>query len=168
MPYISGCSTFRNLQVSAVTHNNAALAGGIVNRKSMWMLMIGVAVVLMFLGLVMLASVPFQDGGGNNNILPWASFVFSGGALATGAGMFVRARDIEEKSRPTRGVAQARQELLRANGICSVCKKEPAMIRCTLHTAKVCATCLTTHDSAWCEYVPCTRKSTAVGKGAWR
>jgi hypothetical protein len=116
----------------------------------------------------MLVSVPFQDGGGSTNILPYASFIFSVGALATGMGLYVRARDIEEKTRPSRGAAQARQDLARVNGICSVCKAEPAMIRCNLHNAKICATCLSAHDSAWCEYVPCGRKSTAVGKGAWR
>jgi hypothetical protein len=98
----------------------------------------------------------------------WSSFFFSLGALTMSAGFMVRAREIEEKSQHAKDAGGARHELMRVNGPCSMCKSEPAIIRCNLHNSRLCGTCLAVHDSAWCEYVPCGRKSTAVGKGAWR
>lgn len=133
--------------------------------RSVWLLVIGG--ILLVLGFIMMLAAPFEEGGAKP-MLPYISAIFSFGALVCGLGFFVRGQEIEENARPARELAQARQELMRANGTCAICKKEPAMIRCNLHNTKICATCLASHDSAWCEYVPCGRKSTAVGKGAWR
>lgn len=131
------------------------------------MLFLIIGGLLLFVGFIMMIGAPFEEGGAKP-MLPWISAMFSLGALLVGLGFFVRGREIEERARPSKEVAQARQELMKANGTCAICKKEPAIIRCNLHNTKICGPCLSSHDSAWCEYVPCGRKSTAVGKGAWR
>jgi hypothetical protein len=135
-----------------------------VKRISFWIFSVGG--ILMAFGLVMLGAGLAETG--NNTTLPTSSFVFSFGALLTGAGFVIRAREIEERCRPNKEAGQMRQDQFRANGVCSVCKRDPAIIRCNLHNSKLCGNCMAAHDTAWCEYAPCGRKSTAVGKGAWR
>jgi len=121
---------------------------------------------MMAFGLIMLGA-GLADAG-TSMTLPTSAFIFSFGAFLTGAGFMSRAKEIEERARPSKEAGVQRQELLRMNGICTVCKREPAIIRCNLHNSKLCGTCMASHDTAWCEYAPCGRKSTAVGKGAWR
>lgn len=121
----------------------------------------------MVVGLIMLV-VSMSESATKGTTLPWSSLVFSLGVLITSTGVYLRAGDVDERFRPTREAGQARQDLLRLNGMCSVCMREPAIIRCTLHDVKICWICLSRHDTAWCDYAPCGRKSTAVGKGAWR
>ncbi len=132
---------------------------------SLWLILIGAALLVM--GMLMFLSAPYQEGGAAS-AMPFTSAVFSAGALMAGLGFFFRGREIEERSRPVKEENQAKQDLMKLNGPCLICKKEAAIIRCNLHNTKICGNCLPSHDSAWCEYVPCGRKSTAVGKGAWR
>lgn len=166
MPYIPRSSTFVIFYAfTEGTHNAVSATGGIVNRITLWVFVAGGA--LMLLGLLTLVG-GLSGTDTASSAVGWSSFIFSIGVLITSAGMLVRARQMEERIRPSKEVGQARQDLLRQNGACSVCKQEPAIIRCNLHNAKICGACLASHDTAWCEYAPCGRKSTAVGKGAWR
>ncbi len=134
--------------------------------KSFWIFAGGAGV--MAIGLFLLAMGLVNEDS-RSSMVATSSFVFSLGALVLAAGFYLRVRDLEQELRPAKEARKLRNDLFRVNGPCSLCKENPAMIRCTTHKAAICPVCMSLHDSPWCDYVPMTRRSTAQRPtGAWR
>lgn len=136
-----------------------------MKKKSFWIFASGAAIMTIGLFLLAFGLVSQEPGG---SMIPTSSFVFSFGAVLLAAGFYMRFRDLEKELRPAKEAKKLRNDLFRAHGACSVCKENPAMIRCSVHNAAVCPVCMSLHDSAWCEYAPMGRRSTATRAGAWR
>lgn len=130
--------------------------------KRISILVFSVGGLFMAMGVMTLLSGLAETGTGITS--PTSAVVFSFGAMLTGAGFMLRARESEANLRPSKEAGQLRNELLRTNGACTVCNHEPAIVRCNLHKNKLCSTCISLHDTVWCDYIPSGRKSTAPGK----
>lgn len=131
------------------------------SRLGNWTVAIGALVL--FLGLCVLGT-GFGKNGDPDEV-PAGAGLFSMGALAMSAGIYLNARAIR---------SAAPSELLRSNPAntkgsragCELCGNESPVVQCKTHQLHMCGNCLSQHyDVRSCVYVPSTRPAGKAGKG---
>lgn len=116
-------------------------------------------VIGIFGGLVCIPGA--MSGTGDTSILTIGASLFSMGALAVGAGLYLKARAMT-------AVATDQSSAVRQiRGGCNICHADVPVIDCKVHNLHLCAECLSDHyDFRSCAYVPSTRRTAAKPKAA--
>lgn len=128
--------------------------------SSSWMVAAGALVL--FIGLctaaAALGKTPDPD-----QLIAGAGF-FSMGALTAAAGIYLKARALQQN--PS-GTPAKEPHSKRSRGGCELCATEAPVIQCKVHQLHLCGACLAQHyDFRSCAYVPSTRAgSNKTGKG---
>ncbi|HJX83566.1 MAG TPA: hypothetical protein VJ723_04400 [Candidatus Angelobacter sp.] len=117
-------------------------------------LVFAISGLLAALGIVLLAS---QLTGSASDTLRGA------GLLLLGCGMMLAAIRLYVDARRIRSEFEATlPKKKKTDRLCSVCNRNRAEVFCRVHIARLCLTCLTTHDDGKnCLYVPASRASAA-------
>jgi hypothetical protein len=116
---------------------------------------IGLGGIVLFAGLCVLPSAFGQTP--DPTLLPVGACLFSLGAVAIAAGIYMKARALQA-SNP--GVAQAPSIARKTRSGCDLCGVESPAVLCTIHQLHLCGTCLDQHyDVRSCIYVPTPRKA---------
>ena len=106
-----------------------------------------------FLMLLGVALVPAAFGQNHDqSILGAGICAMSFGALACGAGFYIKTRSLQA-GLPA-GIAVAQQQ----RGGCDICRSEVPAVLCRVHNLHICCDCLASHyDFRSCVYIPSTR-----------
>jgi hypothetical protein len=116
-----------------------------------WLVLLGGMFAL--IGLMILPAA--GRSGSDRNLLGVGMSVFAMGALVIAAGIYVKAKTLQEDSKPGKPVEVEKK------GGCDRCHAEPPAIQCKVHQLHLCDTCLASHyDFRSCVYVPSTRRTT--------
>jgi len=128
--------------------------------------MIGIGIVVVFLGL---STLPASLGeNGDHNLFGTGAAIFSLGALMIATGIYLKASAIQSAS--SGKSTETNASLGRAiRGGCDRCQLELPVIQCKVHQQHLCGTCLAEHyDFRSCVYAPSTRRISAVKSKAAR
>jgi hypothetical protein len=105
------------------------------------------------IGLLILPAA--TRSGADHNLLGVGMSVFAMGALTIAAGIYAKAKNIEENAKPGKPVVEVEKK-----GGCDRCHAEPPAIQCKVHQLHLCDSCLASHyDFRSCVYVPSTRRT---------
>jgi hypothetical protein len=125
------------------------------SRAGNWMIAVGVVVALV--GLCLLPAALGEHA--ESSLLGLGAAVFSLGALAISAGIYLKAQALRPQAaseKPTQGENANR----RPRGACDLCRQEAPVVHCKVHQFHLCAACLAEHyDFRACVYVPSTRRT---------
>ena len=122
-----------------------------------WLVLLGGLIAL--IGLVVLPAA--TRNGSDHNLLGVGMSVFAMGALTIAAGIYVKARNLQEDLKPGKPIEVEKK------GGCDRCHAEPPAIQCKVHQQHLCDNCLAAHyDFRSCVYVPSTRRATVKSSKA--
>jgi hypothetical protein len=130
------------------------------SRAGNWMVALGALVL--FLGVCVLGT-GFSKNGDPDE-LPAGAGLFSMGAMAVAAGIYLKARALQSTN-TSQGSRTDATNTSRSRGGCELCGSETPVIQCKTHQLHICGSCLAQHyDVRSCVYVPSTRTG-KTGKG---
>jgi hypothetical protein len=131
------------------------------SRLGSWIIAAGALVL--FLGLCVLGA-SFSKNGDPDE-LPAGAGLFSMGAVAIAAGIYLKARAIQATNTAQGSPANSANSN-RSRGGCELCGTEIPVVQCKIHQLHMCGTCLSQHyDVRSCIYVPSARAAAKAGKG---
>jgi hypothetical protein len=116
---------------------------------------IGLGAVMSFAGLCILPGAFGKNP--DMSLVPVAASLFSLGAVAIAAGIYIKARALQ--SAPVVPVVQSPNLTRRQRSGCDLCAQEAPAVFCKIHQLHLCGTCLAQHyDLRSCIYIPTPRK----------
>lgn len=114
--------------------------------------MVGIGVLGMLAGLIFLPTALSESP--DQGLLALGVSLFSFGVLTIAAGLYVKARALQNQA--TSEPAPAKR---RVRGGCELCGSEAPVVQCKVHQLQLCGNCLADHyDLRSCAYVPAVRK----------
>jgi hypothetical protein len=132
------------------------------SRTGSWIVAVGALVL--FLGLIVL-GVSFGKSGDPDEV-PAGAGLFSFGALAIAAGVYLKAKTLQAAN-PSETPRKESANVGRTRGGCELCGIEAPVVQCKIHRLQLCGACLSQHyDTRSCIYIPTTRGASGKrGKG---
>ncbi len=123
-----------------------------MSKASKWGISAGVFIA--FAGLVIIAS-GFSSRQADSAPLAAGLAVFAFGILSVSGCFYLQALSLRSQfpADPSLSASGRRRQ------VCTVCRKAPPVILCTMHRTTLCSACLSEHyDSRGCVYVPAIRR----------
>ncbi len=115
-------------------------------------------VVMALVGLCFLPAA--LSGHGDSSLLALGASVFSMGALAMSAGLYLKAKAVPPNAIAHGPSPAAESASRRLRGACDLCRQEVPVVHCKVHQFHLCGACLAEHyDFRACVYVPSTRRT---------